>query len=68
MGHYDFRRLAEIAPNGKCDPRAIVPLTKSGLIAVGTLIGNVELYDPIGATTTIQSSSDEMSEVSRASE
>ena len=60
MGHYDFRRLAEIAPSGKCDLRAIVPLTKSGLIAVGTLIGAVELYDPI-ATGDSKSSSDEMS-------
>ena len=61
MGHYDFRRLAEIAPSGKCDPRAIVPLTKSGLIAVGTLIGAVELYDPIATSGDSKSSSDEMS-------
>jgi len=62
MGHYDFRRLAEIVPNGKCDPRAIVPLEKSGLIAVGTLVGGVELYDPIGAGGA---GSDEMTELNQ---
>ena len=32
MSHYDFRRLGEIVPDGKCDPRAIVPCDKIGLL------------------------------------
>ena len=44
MSHYDFRRLAEIIPSGKCDPRGVLPLS-NGLIVVGTFDGSIELYD-----------------------
>ena len=38
MSHYDFRRLGEIVPDGKCDPRAIVPCDKIGLLGFRGLI------------------------------
>ena len=50
MSHYDFRRLAEIIPSGKCDPRGVLPLA-NGLIVVGTFDGSIELYDPTSHDT-----------------
>ena len=46
MSHFDFRRLGELNPGDKCDPRAILPLG-NGTLAVGTLDGFFELYDEV---------------------